>query len=233
MKLGERLSAIAVFAAGGGPLADIGTDHAYLPIYLLEQNLIPRAIAVEVHEGPYQAAREMISRAGLSDRIDLRFGNGLEPLQPGEAATICIAGMGASTMIDILSGRPDVTVNAQRLILQPMTAAGTLRRWLTENGWKLVDEELVFEEGRLYEIITAQQGKTGCFEDILYEIGPVLWTKRSPLLLIHIEQILAHTGRILQEMGQSEKAAQSAKYHKLKLTMLALEEKRTCLLNAV
>lgn len=233
MKLGERLNAIALRAAGGGPMADIGTDHAYLPIYLIEQDYIPRAIAVEVREGPFQTAKDMIQRAGLTDRIDLRFGNGLEPLRPAEVNTIAIAGMGGATIIEILEGRPDVTAAAQRLILQPMTAAGALRRWLGKHGWRLADEELVHEEGRLYEVIVAEQGEAESFDDILYEIGPVLWAKKPPLLLTHIEHILAHTGRIVEEMGQSAKAVQSPKYQELTRRMQALEERRICLLNAV
>lgn len=233
MKLGERLKTIAIRVAGGGPMADIGTDHAYLPIYLIEQGDIPRAIAVEVCEGPFQAAKEMIQRAGLADKIELRFGNGLEPLRPGEVSTIAIAGMGGSTIIDILERSPDIIAGVKRLVLQPMTGAGALRRWLAEHGWRLEDEELAYEEGRLYEIIVAEQGEAGGFDDVLYEIGPVLWLKKPPLLLTHIEQLLTHTGRIVAEMGQSPKAVQSSKYRELTRRIQALEERRVCLLNAM
>ena len=229
MKLGERLQAIAVFAAGGGPVADIGTDHAYLPIYLVLHDYVSKAIAVEVKEGPYQAARDMIERSNLAKQIDLRFGNGLEPLRVGEADTVTIAGMGGATIVDILNARPAVTASIKRLVLQPMIAAGTLRRWLAANGWSIIDETLVVDEGRLYEIIAAEPGRSAEFEDILYEIGPVLWAKRSPLLERHIDQLLSNIERILEEMTQSPTAIQSLRYEELSRRKLALEEKRKCL----
>ena len=233
MKLGKRLHSIASLAAHRGPMADIGTDHAYLPIYLVQQGCIPRAIAVEVNEGPFNAAKEMINAFGLTDKIDLRFGNGLEPLRPGEASTIAIAGMGGSTMIDILTDRPEVTSSAKLIVLQPMTASAALRRWLVGNSWRIIDEDLVLDEGRLYEIIAAEQGASETIEDILFEIGPILWSKRPEHLLLHIEQLIVSMQRVLEEMNRSAKAVQTHKYQELKDRIQTLEEKRKCLLGAI
>lgn len=228
MKLGERLTAIAGLT-GGYSIADIGTDHAYLPAYLILNGLAPRAIGIEVHAGPYQAAQEMVERASLKDRIELRFGNGLAPLEPGEVEAVAIAGMGGATIIDIVRARPEIMTGLRRLVLQPMTAAGSVRRWLTENGWILTEEKLVWEEGRLYEIIAAEPGRSEHFEDILYDIGPVLWQEKPPLLSVHLEQLIVQTERIIGEMLKSEQAIQSPKFQELQNKMRALEEKRRCL----
>jgi tRNA (adenine22-N1)-methyltransferase len=232
VKLGERLNAIAALVPEGKPLADIGTDHAYLPVTLLKEGKIPSAIAVEVHEGPYQAAREAIHRSGVQDRISLRFGDGLTPLSPGEAGTVVIAGMGGSTIIDILNGEPEVTASIARLVLQPMLAAAAVRRWLLAHNWHIVDEMLVTDEDRLYEIIAAERGVSPEIEEVLLDIGPVLWSKKPPLLLQHIEQIIAQAAKIVQDMKQSPKAVHTARFDELQKKLLALEEKRRCLLSA-
>lgn len=229
LKLSERLAAIAAMVPSGMTLADIGTDHAYLPIVLALEGKIPRAIAGDVHEGPYKAALDAVRSQGLSECIQVRFGDGLAVLQPGEAAVIAIAGMGGSTIVEILSSRTEILKAASRLVLQPMTAAGTVRRWLSANGWHLSKEELVLEDGRLYEIMAAEQGESPEYETALWEIGPLLWTDRHPLLHLHISQLREKTTRILAEMSGSSKALHTAKYRELELFLKNLEEKQACL----
>ncbi len=107
MKLSKRLATIAALVPPGGRLADIGTDHAYLPVYLVTEGIVPSAVAGEVNEGPFRAAGEALARVGLADRISLRFGDGLAVLAPGEADTAVIAGMGGQTIVDILAARPE------------------------------------------------------------------------------------------------------------------------------
>jgi len=178
LNLGERLTAIAERVPKGAVVADIGTDHAYLPVYLLQQGLISHAIAGEVNEGPYRAACQIIDRLNLSKQIDLRFGSGFAVLKAGEADTVTIAGMGGTTIIDILTAHPSVTSELRKMILQPMIGASLVRQWLVQNGWYITDETLVEEEGKLYEIIAAEQGDSPILEPVLYEIGPVLWAQK-------------------------------------------------------
>lgn len=229
MKLSERLAAIAAMVPAGMTLADIGTDHAYLPIGLALEGKIPAAIAGDVHEGPYKAALEAVRNQGLSERIHVRFGDGLTVLRPGEAAAIAIAGMGGSTIVEILSSRPEILRAASRLVLQPMTASGTVRRWLSANGWRLVKEDLVLEDGRLYEIMAAEQGVSPEYEMALWEIGPLLWIARHSLLHLHISQLIEKTTRILAEMSGSSKALHTAKYRELEAFLKNLKEKQACL----
>lgn len=225
MNLGERLTAIAERVPKGAVVADIGTDHAYLPVYLLQQGLISRAIAGEVNEGPYRAACQIIDRMNLSKQIDLRFGSGFAVLKAGEADTATIAGMGGTTIIDILTAHPSVTNELRKMILQPMIGASLVRQWLVQNGWYITDETLVEEEGKLYEIIAAEQGDSPILEPVLYEIGPVLWAQKPVLLAKHIFQLIKQKQYVLAEMNVSPKARQSDKFREYQESLAKLEEK--------
>lgn len=229
VKLGPRMAAIAAMVSSGSRVADIGTDHAYLPIYLVTEGIIPSAVAGDVHQGPYCSALDTVNRLGLSGRIAVRFGDGLAVLSPGEADTAIIAGMGGLNIIDILSEQPEITRSLSRLVLQPMLAAGAVRRWLVDNGWHLVDEDLVEEEHRIYEIIVAEQGNTIEIEPVMYEIGPLLWDRQHPLLKAHVTTLISQLKRVVAEMGISIQAASSPKYSDYCERIARLEEKYACL----
>jgi tRNA (adenine22-N1)-methyltransferase len=229
LQLGERLSAIAGLIQPGAKIVDVGTDHAYLPIYLVEQNRIAAAVAGEVNQGPYLSAQAMLNKLGLQHKISLRFGDGLAVVAPGEVDTAVIAGMGGPTMIEILTKQNEVVKALNYLLLQPMVAAGLVRQWLIENGWRIVDEVLVKDEGRLYEIIAAKQGEAARFEPILYDVGPVLWERRPALLREHLANLLAQTQAILSQMEVSEQAVQSSKYQYYREKLKLLEAKQACL----
>jgi len=230
VKLSKRLATIAALVPPVSRLADIGTDHAYLPVYLVSEGIVPSAIAGEVNEGPFRAAGEALARVGLVGKVDLRFGDGLAVLAPGEADTAVIAGMGGQTIVEILAARPEVTASLSCLVLQPMSAAGLVRRWLADNGWRLVAETLVAEDGQMYEIIAAAPGAAAeQYEPILYEIGPLLWTMRHPLLRPHIEALLAQARRVAAEMAASPQAVSSPKYAEYLAKIDCLEEKLACL----
>lgn len=229
MKLGNRLAAIAAMVPAGSRVADIGTDHAYIPIYLVTQGISPFTVAGDVHKGPYQSARDTVSRMALGDKIAIRFGDGFQVLAPGEVDTAIIAGMGGANIIEILSSRPEITGTLTRLILQPMLAASAVRRWLAGNGWRLVDEALVEDEGRIYEIILAEPGEATAIEPVLYDIGPVLWAKQPPLLKAHVAAIISQLKRVAAEMAGSPQAVSSPKYREYCEKIALLEEKYACL----
>lgn len=229
MKLSGRLAALTAFVPQGARMADIGTDHAYVPIDLVQKNIAISAVAADVHIGPYQAAKDNIESLGLDNKISVRFGDGLAVLSPGEVDTVVIAGMGASTIIEILNSTPEVTSSLSRLILQPMVATGTVRRWLSANKWRIIDEALVQDDGRLYEILVAEQGMTVIVEPIMYDIGMVLWDNKPELLTLHIENLIAQTERVLHEMATSDTARNSLKYDEYFERRKQLEVKRQCL----
>ncbi|QDR80916.1 tRNA (adenine(22)-N(1))-methyltransferase [Sporomusa termitida] len=229
MKLGQRLQTIAGMVPAGVTMADIGTDHAYLPIYLVKEKIVARAIAGDVHHGPYLSAQNAVAAAQLEQYISVRLGNGLAVLQPGEADVVVIAGMGGANIIAILQACPDITSLVQRLILQPMIAAAPVRLWLHTQGWQIVDEQLVQEEGKLYQIIAAEPGAGPLDDQSLYEIGPRLWQSRHPLLRLHINELISQRRAVLLAMGGSDDAVKSAKYREYTRKLNALEEKLLCL----
>lgn len=155
VSLDKRLSMVASMVRRGSRVADIGTDHAYLPVYLVQNGVCPSGIAADIGEGPLEAARHTVTEAGLTDKIALRLGDGLSPVSPDEADDIVIAGMGGETIVEILSAADWVKNARLRLICQPMTRAEELRRWLLTNGFSVAEERLVKDGHRLYPVMTA------------------------------------------------------------------------------
>ena len=139
-------------------LADIGTDHAYIPIRLIKEKKIKKAIACDKNEGPIKAAKENVIKYGFSDCIDLRTGDGLSPIEKGEADTIIIAGMGGKLISDII-GRDIDKARSSTLILQPMNAQYELRKFLIKNGFTIVKEELASEGFKVYNLMVVENGK--------------------------------------------------------------------------
>lgn len=209
----ERLRRIARYVQKDAPMADIGTDHALLPCYLVMNESIPRAIAVEVNRGPYEAARRQVEASGLGDSVDVRLGDGLTALEPGEVHTVVIAGMGGKLIDDILSNGKHVVRETGRLVLQPNVAASRLRQWMLNEGWRLVEEDLVFENDLFYEILVAEPGSPYAPYDSvddnietkrLMEVGPLLWRNQHPLLRLKLEREIEKRERILQQLHTSQ-----------------------------
>ncbi len=153
LPIGPRLQTVASFVSANAKLGDIGTDHAYLPIALCEARRISKAVAIDVHDGPYQSALAAVKAHRLEAVIDVRLGDGLKPLAPREVDVLTLAGMGGRTMLDILSARPDVLESVLDLVLQPQGAEEAVRLTLLDNGWRLKAEKLVKEENRIYVVM--------------------------------------------------------------------------------
>ncbi|WP_416827251.1 tRNA (adenine(22)-N(1))-methyltransferase [Ectobacillus polymachus] len=157
-KLSKRLEAVAMEIPSQSVLADIGSDHAYLPCYAVLQGMISYAIAGEVVDGPFHAAQSNVQQCGLEAKISVRKGNGLDVLQAGEADVITIAGMGGALIRDILERGKDKLQGVTRLILQPNIGSYVVRKWLMENDWELISEKILEEDGKIYEILVAEVG---------------------------------------------------------------------------
>ncbi|WP_082415861.1 tRNA (adenine(22)-N(1))-methyltransferase [Numidum massiliense] len=260
----ERLMQIAEFVLRGEAVADIGTDHALLPRHLLASGYVPRAVAVEVSRGPYDVARERVAASGLSAKIELRLGDGLTALVPGEVATVVIAGMGGPLICDILQNGQAVLSRTKRLVLQPNVAVKAVRKWLLAHRWQLICEALVYENGHYYDILVAEHGdarqpyreaftklqiassggmqrengncseRLRCFgeahvEELLTEIGPLLWSERHPLLRPKLEVDMAKFKRILQQLAGTAHGEARRKQVQIKAQMTDWEEMMTCL----
>ncbi len=215
MRLDGRLAAVAAFVPRGARAADVGTDHAYLAIALLNEQDVETVIATDKNEGPCAAARRTISASGFANRVQVRLGDGLAPLSPGEVDTVCIAGMGGGLIASILAEGAEVLAEVSRLVLQPMNDAAALRQWLYDNGWHIVEESLATADGRLYEIIAAEPGTEETPEPWLLTLGPVLWRDRPPLFARHAKVQTERLRRILHGMEKSETARESEAYRKI------------------
>ncbi|WP_294159061.1 class I SAM-dependent methyltransferase [uncultured Selenomonas sp.] len=225
MKLDARLEAVRAFVPAGGTVADIGTDHGYLAAALVQSGQAERVIASDLNLGPCEAARRTVREANLRESIEVRQGDGLTVLAPGEAQTVCIAGMGGALMTDILAAAPLVMKKLQTLVLQPMNGAYELRHYLYTHSWHVADEALVVADDRIYTVIRAEKGRRKMPDALTLEIGPVLWERKPELLRHHIESLLFGARRAVAGMEKSERAKKSAKYKEAQKRIKALEER--------
>lgn len=155
-KLSERLQTIAALVPTGARVADVGTDHAQLPCYLVGTKKAAYVIGTDLHQGPYERARQTVQEYALEEYIAIRLGDGLKVVEPGEVDTAVIAGMGGAAIRKILSESPAVVENLRKAVLQPMTNAETVRLWLQEQGWVITQEDLIYEDKQYYQIIAAE-----------------------------------------------------------------------------
>ena len=177
--LDARLAAAAQYVRQGAVFADIGTDHAHLPIYLLEAGIISRAVAADIAKGPLSKAEENAKLHNLHDKITFRLTDGLSGLSDLSITDVAICGMGGELISNIIDAEPFVRDEGIRLILQPMSKQDTLRRYLSENGFEIISEKLAFAAGRVYSCICAHYtGKREKKSEWEYLIGsPILETE--------------------------------------------------------
>jgi tRNA (adenine22-N1)-methyltransferase len=163
----------------GITVADIGTDHAYVPLYLVSTGKCSHAIASDVRPGPVEIAKTNIRNNGAEDKIEVRMGSGLSVLSPGETEDIIIAGMGGELICELINADIE-TARASRLILQPMNSQYELRHYLIENGFEIVEEDISVEGFKVYNLIVAQAGEGVPFEcDAYYHLPPYLESNAS------------------------------------------------------
>ena len=186
--LSRRLAAAIPYITEGGRVADIGTDHAYLPIELVRRGILQSALACDIGSGPLLRARAHIEAAGLSERIQTLQTDGLHGVESYEPTDIILFGMGGELIAKILSAAEWIKTRRVNLILQPMTKAEILRRWLNENGLEILDEELICDE-RYYQILhVCYTGKTEDYTDVELLVGKKILGGHSPLLKGYLER---------------------------------------------
>ena len=200
MQLSARLQQIASFVRPGDRVIDVGTDHAYIPIWLLKNGLVRSAIATDIRSGPLERASADARRFGVADTLTLRLTDGLLGCAAEEADTVIIAGMGGETMIGILSAAP--WAKDKRLILQPQTKQDQLRRWLGEHGLAITDAALVHDTGRIYLVWLVEAGEMAPFRGV----DAALLTRRDPLLKPYLEEQIKRARKQLHGLGQSATA---------------------------
>lgn len=203
VKLNERLQSVAKFVLSGRTVADIGTDHSYLPVYLIVNGICPSVIATEKSRGPFENACQLVELLSLDRKIDMRLGLGLTVLWPGEASTITIAGMGGYVIRDILEASPNVAAASRRMVLQPQKNAPMLRQFLQQSGWRIVAEDIALDHGYYYEIIAAERGHMRLTEDENL-FGPCLLGDPHPLLPQYLGLQLADMQTLLEQLKDKE-----------------------------
>lgn len=194
--LSERMLRTAAMVSHGNRTADIGCDHAYTSIYLVEQGIAPQVVAMDVNAGPLARAKENVARFGMEDKISLRLSDGLAKLLPGEADTILIAGMGGPLMERILTACPETVKAAKELVLQPQSEIGQFRRFVQSIGFRIAEEDMLFEDGKYYTILRAEQGEDEVWSEEEYLYGKRLKPEAYPVL----REFLAEERKMSEEV---------------------------------
>lgn len=153
MELSKRMQAVADMVLPGGVVADVGCDHAFVSIYLIENEMADRVIASDVRKGPVEIARRNVAGRNLQDRIDIRMGDGLSTLSVGEADTIILAGMGGLLMLDILKRQEAVVCGCRQMVLQPQSDVEKVRAYVDEKHYYLASEKMLVDAGKYYNIL--------------------------------------------------------------------------------
>ncbi|WP_251030608.1 MULTISPECIES: tRNA (adenine(22)-N(1))-methyltransferase [Pseudomonas] len=210
--LSMRLERVAAQVPKGARLADIGSDHGYLPVALMRRGLIASAVAGEVALTPFYAAERTVRENGLEQQITVRLANGLAAIEPSDGiSAISLCGMGGETIRDILETGKARLSGQERLILQPHGGEQPLRQWLMDNGYRILDEELLRENRFDYEIIVAERtGPVLYTAEELY-FGPLQMRARSPVFLAKWQRLLHEKQKTLASFAQARQAVPEEK----------------------
>jgi tRNA (adenine22-N1)-methyltransferase len=202
-----RLERVAAHMPAGARLADIGSDHAYLPVALMRRGVIAAAVAGEVAQTPFRAAERTVRENELEEWITVRLANGLAAIEAGDGITaISICGMGGETIRDILDSGKARLSGQERLILQPNGGEQPLRQWLMDNGYRILCEEVLRENRFDYEIIVAERsGPVRYSAEELY-FGPLLMQVRSEAFLSKWQRRLRQKQKTLAHFAQAGEA---------------------------
>lgn len=182
MQISKRLETVASFVEPGSVIADVGCDHGYIPIYLYQKGIIPKAIAMDVNKGPLERADIHIREYGLGEYITTRLSDGVCGLKPGEADAVVIAGMGGALMEKIIAGGEETLNSVSYLILQPQSELEHFRRFLHQKGYKIVQETMVLEDGKYYPMMKVKKGVQKYERKIDYRFGKGLLAEKNEVL---------------------------------------------------
>ena len=234
IKLTDRLQEIANYINTGESVADIGTDHGFLPIFLYETGKSPHVILSDINKGPLEKARENINKSYPNINFDIRLGSGLLSIDKGEVDTIVIAGMGGMLIVDILGLDIEKTKSYKTLILQPRNAQNKLRRWLFDHDFNISDEKLVREGKYICEIILAEPITTNCnsqketminkMGDLDFEFSPILFRNKDPLLVEFIQNKIRIEKNIIRDLSKMICSDNNYKLEKSEQRMVSLQK---------
>ncbi len=210
--LSMRLERVAAHVPSGARLADIGSDHGYLPVALMRRGVIEAAVAGEVALTPFHAAERTMRESGLHQRITVRLANGLAAIEPGDGITaISLCGMGGETIRDILDSGKARLSGRERLILQPNGGEQPLRQWLMENDYRILCEDVLREDRFDYEIIVAERDGPVIYTAEELYFGPLQMQVRSPAFLLKWQRRLRQKQKTLTSFAKARQAVPEEK----------------------
>lgn len=232
VRLSKRLQRVAGQVQNGGVVADIGCDHGYTAIYLIEQGLAERVIAMDINRAPLQRAADHIRQYQMEERIEIRLSDGAAELLPGEADALLISGMGGALICQILAEAVEVTARAQELILSPQSELSLVRHYLLEHGFCIDREEMFTDRGKYYTVIHAVHaryghGKQQFEQEEEYIYGKYLLDHHDLCLLTFLNKEKSRLERVLNQMRESELSEEGKKQK------LDVERKLCCVLRAI
>jgi len=228
MKLTPRLQAIANLVPKGSMVGDVGSDHAYIPVYLVEKDICHNVIASDINRGPVENAKKSVAEYGYEAEIDTRLGGGLLPYEAGEINSVIIAGMGGLLIRDILLERQELWSTIKTFIFQPMVAQMELRDWLGRNGFKIVNEVLAQEGEKFYEIIVAEQGEMEPYNNMELEIGRLL-LKNDTISKAFLEKKINKYNTIIENIKNHGSEDNQGKLGELEKQLAQITEVLQCL----
>ena len=198
-----RLFAAASFVKTNSNVADVGTDHAYIPIWLVKQGICPFAIAMDINHGPLLRAKKNIESFGLQEQIHTKLSDGLCALEPGEIDTVVICGMGGILINRILEDGTHLYSTIKHYVLQPMTAIEETRKFLEAHHFLIQDERLAQENDKIYTILSVVPGKMHMEKELDYHVGPCLVQNKDPLLAAYLDGRLYELEKAITSMSQT------------------------------
>lgn len=207
----------------GNRVADVGTDHGFVPIWLIKNGISPKVLAMDVRVGPLDRAKEHIAEYGLSDYIETRRSDGVEKLQKNEVDTVIIAGMGGQLMTKILREGQDILKTVQELILSPHTDADKVRRYLKESNWYIKEEKMLQDEGKYYVFLKAVQGENDYSTDRDFVYGKRLLESRESIFLQYIDSSLKKLLFVRERLQSQESVVAKARLSEVEEEIRQLE----------
>lgn len=200
--LSKRLKAVADMVTEGNIAADIGTDHGYVPIYLIKNNISKKAYALDINEGPLKMAAKNIRLEGLTDKITTVLSDGMEQMKDNMAESVIIAGMGGDLIVDILS-RGSRIKGIKELVLSPHKRIDLVRKFLSQNCWEIIKEDMVMDGGKYYTIIKAVKGQNTEYTDVELLYGKYLLETKNQILKQYLKKENEKFSKILNTMKES------------------------------
>lgn len=188
MELSKRLQAVADLVSEGQIVADVGTDHGYIPIYLLETKKCEKAIAMDINKGPLLRAKEHIAEHGLNQKIQVKLSDGVKALSAGECDCVVVAGMGGALAVKIMEEGREIFRSLREFVLQPQSELAKVRQYLWENEYCVIAEDMVLEDGKFYPMMKVKSGSSNPYTQVELRYGRELLMQKHPILKIFLEK---------------------------------------------